>query len=495
MIPRLDCTTTRKGMGLEWPATPRESPHLFSARSPFRKIVVMIDAALVDEDVSDQEPCTKEQVLSVLLESELVQLHRYADGGPPESVSPAKAHTRAYKGWVVVVGHGPIRGRDVVYESSPGVFALGGVTGNKVDRAEQDAGSDVYKGHSPEEATSRCRDDRLAAEVAVQVLGADMYVTERPYLHAAWRPYGWGVLVSRVDEALALLALYFRAQGQFVLGPNVLANRGLFFWVGTRELLSESWRWFGACIRSADGNPDDSLVLLAGSLLQRVQRALEARDAIHLALNQPQDHDTQQQALSYLDVVLVFLMGAVDVAARVAHRILDLPSKEERRAGWQHDAWVKKLKMKAPALAAVVDADTAAAHGLTILRLLRNSVHGETLQGLAVGDPRVSIESVIALPASDQSEVLGAMDALGGQAAWGARDVLPSRVHLDPGLFVDRLFVQTLRTINDLMANTPVDKLLSEPLTASETECPVDGPFQPWVRRSIRWQLGFDDSI
>src|SRR5207245_9563844 len=139
------------------------------------------------------------------------------------------------------------------------------------------------------------------------------------------------------------------------------------------------------------------LIILRGSMFQRVQRALEARDAIHLALNQVQNNDTQQDALSNLDVVLVLLMGAVDVAARVAHRCLSL-STGEHLAAWQKDSWLKKVKAAAPDLAKVVASGTSASQVLEILRLLRNSVHGAALQGLAAVGPGRNRASLLGSP-------------------------------------------------------------------------------------------------
>src|SRR4051812_34020039 len=70
---------------------------------------------------------------------------------------------------------------------------------------------------------------------------------------------------------------------------------------------------------------------------------------IHIAINQPQNNDLQEQALSQLDVVLILLMSAVDVAARVAHRVLGL-SSDEHSAGWQRKKWLKEVGTKMPAL-------------------------------------------------------------------------------------------------------------------------------------------------
>src|SRR5260370_24570603 len=101
----------------------------------------------------------------------------------------------------------------------------------------------------------------------------------------------------------------------------------------------------------------------------------------HVVLNRKQDIDVAEDALTALDTCLVFLMGALDAAARVAHRVLGLAPGHVRRAGWQSSSWLKDLAAKAPSLAEVVAAGTPGPDTLTILALLRNTVH----EALSVG--------------------------------------------------------------------------------------------------------------
>lgn len=326
---------------------------------------------------------------------------------------------------------------------------------------------------------------------------ADLYITDRPYLHDRGRAFARGVTICRPEDALPLLSLYLRRQDRFLVDQRFAFNRGLFYWVGTRELLPEAWRWFTACVQHSTGSGDDGLMLLAGSLLQRVDRALEARDEIHAALNQTQNNDVREDALAHLDVVLILLMAAMDVTARVAHRVLGLPPGDDYRAAWQsrrRGGWFAAIQANAPALAAVIADGTPGADTLTILRLLRNSVHGAALQGLAFNPRSGSQESLVGLPRDDEAEVLDAMDRLGGRNVWGVRRLLPGRSHVDPGLLVDRLLVSTVETLNALMAATPVEMLPHVALAPSD-RLPPDpkdalDPFAPWIRQSIGLQLG-----
>jgi hypothetical protein len=166
-------------------------------------------------------------------------------------------------------------------------------------------------------------------------------------------------------------------------------NKGLFYWVGARELLPAGWRrWFSACVHHshpADPVPGSGeLTSLGGAVFQRVTRVLQARDHLLRAANRRQDNDVAEDALIALDTCLVFLMGAVDATARVAHRVLDLPSAGIHQAKWQNSRWLASVAAMAPLLAGIVADGTPGADALTILRLLRNIVHEAGLTALAV---------------------------------------------------------------------------------------------------------------
>ena len=501
VVRRLDLRNDGRLHRAEWVDSETKAPHLFATRKPYRNIVVMVDNdVLVSADGSTE--FSKATLLADLLDHECVRIYRYADNGPPAGTAAVDDHPDVYQGWAVVTDRDPDnKSWGVVHESGPGAYSLSGVMGNGGDVAAADVRSGAYGDCSPSEAADRRRADWLAAQVAAQALGADLYISERPYLQRATWDVGRGATICTIADALPVLGLYLRAQGEFVVADRVRFNRGLFFWVGTRELLPAAWRWFSACVKHGSGTSDDSMVILGGSLLQRTERALEARDGVHVALNQPQNNDTQDAALSHLDTTLLFLMAAVDVAARVAHRVLGLPPTSEYRAAWQNQqpgGWLDQVRAVEPGLAAVVDAGTPGDHVLTILRLLRNSVHGAALQGLAFVNGSSPMQSLVGLPSNDEAELLAAMDATGGRARWGVKQTPPDRVHLDPGEFVDELFEQAVVLLNDLMAATPVERLSHVSLAPSDLAPPADtgrgkfgGPFDNAFRLSIRWLLGF----
>jgi hypothetical protein len=489
---------------VEWPLDEdRNEGRLFSGRSPLRKVVVLVDAELIDVLSDTNLPAfgttDAASLLSWILSDPFVRLYRYADGGPPKDLKPDRVayETPLYKDWAVVHKDELSDGTRGVLVATDNGYSLAGIFGNAVDVAESDTRTDAYGEMESGAASERRRADALAAQVASQAVHADIYVTERPYLHQASWDIAQGVTICSVHEAVGLLALYFRAQRKFSVAYRFTFNRGLFYWVGARELLPAGWRWFSACGQHSHATGDDSLALLAGSLLQRVDRALETRDAVHVALNQPQNNDVRDDALASLDIVLVLLMGAIDAAARVAHRVLGLPPATEYRAAWQDrkkGGWFEMVRTVAPNLARVMDAGTDHDHALTVVRLLRNCVHGAALQGIALEDGGSPQQTLVALPTPDERALLAAMDALGGRASWAVTPVLPNRTHVDPGVVVDRLFEVVPALLNDVMARTPVESLDHVRLGVGADQPPqssdLSDPFAPWIRQSIRSQLG-----
>jgi hypothetical protein len=301
-----------------------------------------------------------------------------------------------------------------------------------------------------------------------------------------------------VDDALAMVGLYARAQDRHITSRDPTGrgthtmNRGLFYWVGTRELVPAGWRWFSACLQHLRGGGDERLVFVAQSVFQRLQRALQARDEVHIDLNRPQDNETADQILASTDVVLLLLMGATDATARVAHTTLGIAMKPHE-SGWQRERWIKKISKQAPDLGELFKPGTDQSHVLTILRLLRNAIHGEALQALAVGVPRRRQRTLVGLPAGDAAAVTKAIEALGCAAKWGVESLIPGRLHFDPGVFVEELFPQVLLMLNSIMDNTPVERLSHVSLTPGDSRPPRDSRFDTFGemnRQSVRWQLG-----
>jgi hypothetical protein len=460
--------------------------------------VVLLDADVLA--AMDLVTWSKEWLLAGLLTHNIVECVRYADDGPPDDVPRENNEFmgESIPGWAVLDPDEDDTGIRSVRTVVGDHISDDVIMGNGAEIAAEDTWTDVYGDREPAAASEQRRADALAAMVA-NAIGADVFITNRAYLHAmSWRVAD-GVTYLDVSGALALLGLYLRAQQVYVISQDPYRNdsfkmnRGLFFWVGTRELLPSAWRWFAACRQHSTGSGNGDLAYLGLSVLQRVQRVLQVRDDVHVGLNKPQNDDTADEVLSSLDVVLLLLMGAVDATATVVHAVLGFTSPQ-KYAGWQNQGWLAKVMKLVPALGGLFQAGADEAHTLTILRLLRNAIHGEALQPLGVGRGRQWDRTLVGLPSSQQADLLAAFQALGGNGAWGIEQLISGRIHADPGILLEQLLPRVLAMLNKIMDATPVEQLAHVSLQPSDSRPPKGEHPEPFVelnRQSIRWQLGF----
>jgi hypothetical protein len=506
LIPRLNRTNPIVRGKPEWPEWPQPGQQLtgalFEARPSLRRLVVFADAELL---ASPNDATLNQTVLLTgLLTHPYVELLRFSDQGPPADAprreyGPPVTRQSAAEGWAELLTPDGSDVRGLVYAALSGA-SYTGIWGNRTEVARRDTSSSVYADLAPEEAAERRECDALALGAA-EAVHADLFITERPYLFARRLPVQ-GVTVCKLPEALALVGLYLRSQNAFVIwrGTDGFGsfnmNEGLYYWVGTRELLPTAWRWFTACVQESNATSDGTLLELGQSLLRRVQRALEARDRFHRAFNLSQNNDTADAVLSELDSILVSLMGAVDTSARVAHLVLGIAGNS-RSAGWQNDQqWLPRVATVEPPLAALFNPGTVHTHALTILRLMRNTVHGQMIRSIALQQPGRMLETAIMLPTDNETAILSSMDALGGRGSWGA-STGPNRWLVDPGTFLEQLLPRIVTMLNEVMAKTPVERLAHVNLTSADCQPPSPDPslggmdtFGERSRLSIRWQLG-----
>jgi hypothetical protein len=397
---------------------------LFEERPPLRRLIVLADAEMLAS--LDDPGITPSVVLTGLLTHPYIKLIRYSDEGPGPDVprreyGPPTARQSVTEGWAVLEAAQSGGAPGVVYADSARVIHVG-LWGNLPEFARSDINSPAYAELGQLEAADSRERDAIALQVA-QAMYADLFITERAYLFAT-RASTRGVTVCKLAEALAAVGLYLRSQKAFLIwrgvdgGLTFTMNQGLYYWVGTRELLPNAWRWFSACVQESHATNDKTLLELGQSLLRRVQRVLEARDRFHRAFNLPQNNDTAATVLDELDSILLSLMGAVDASARIAHLVLGLTGGPHT-AGWQRDQrWLPQVATGEPPLAALFNVGTSHNHVLTILRLMRNTVHGQMIQSIALQQSGRMLETAIMLPASDEAAILSSMDALGGRGSW-----------------------------------------------------------------------------
>jgi hypothetical protein len=259
--------------------------------------------------------------------------------------------------------------------------------------------------------------------------------------------------------------------------------------MAAKDLIPAAMRWSTACAWHSRATGDDTLVSLPAALEWRIDQVLRSRDRLLTALSVPQNINTMDDALTELDQILVWLMAAFDITAQVAHVALGVPMKI-RQAVWQYDDWLKKVADLERPLADLLSNGNEGEHVFTIVRELRNSVHGEAMSagGMIPVVGHRAMETLVRIPRKKRQDVLHAMDELGGHAAWGvARPFPDSDLHLHPGEFIERLLPRALSVLNDLMSATPVERLAGVQATSGNL---LGTRPQSLYERRIRWQLG-----
>jgi hypothetical protein len=219
---------------------------------------------------------------------------------------------------------------------------------------------------NPELSTEDAAAARRAASIALgaaDAANADLLVTTRAFLlRGQWPFRDRDTVAFTPTDAAALIGQFLRSRdvymGWFDEGQwRMSFDRLGYFWLASRALLPEGWRWFSHCVYSETEEQSD-LVLLAQSVFQRLARVLGRLDDLRWATSLKPGNGMADEAVTSLDYILIDLAGAFDAAARVAHRVLDL-SGSEYLAQWRgRKSWSKALSMACPGLAALVAAQS-----------------------------------------------------------------------------------------------------------------------------------------
>lgn len=286
--------------------------------------------------------------------------------------------------------------------------------------------------------------------------------------------------------AVASLGLFLRLRGDFHLSRDLTLDRGMFYGLAAWELVPQAWRYVTACRSAGQAIGRDSFWMLARAVVQRMERALRARDRLHEQFQVPQSHDTADEALFYLDTLLVQLNGAFDALARVTHLGLGL-NGSYRHASWRHPGWRAQLATLAPTLAALMADHTEERDALELVALLRNSVHGEPF--IPIGR-RVAGQSInlIELPAEDTPPFLAAVGRRGGDAAWGIHPIATTAggIRIEADTYVEALLPAVARSLNALMRTTELERFPGVPPGWVAPPWPSADAEEPEIRAAVR---------
>jgi hypothetical protein len=461
-------------------------------------MTVMVDVALRERAKHDGKT---NYVLEMLAEAP-IQAHLYAASGPPayaQRVTALQTGVEGVRDWVVVRESEDRQCLDAIYLKDDVPIRIHTQSNDSVFLHLSQVippGSE-----STDVVMERLKKDALALLIA-KAIRADLYLTDRPMLVDTSSDFWWTTTVMRVEEALPIVGLYLRQQAKFVVSRSpalgapltprreTVTDKASFYWQAAETLLPIGFRWKLASRKYAQEHGDDELKELISALTWRIDQVLRSRDRLLATVAVvPQDHSPADEALTELDLILLWLMSVFDITARLAHLVLDVPGKT-RDAKWQAKEWMQKLAARDAGLARIMSEGGEGAHLLTILRNLRNNIHGEALSagGMIPVVGNSALETLVRVPRRNRKELLAAMDALGEPLVWGvAKPFADADLHIQAGTFVERLLFMALKTLNQLMATVPAS-------SASETDM-IENQFSYVLPPStsgqrILWQLG-----
>ncbi|XVV02684.1 hypothetical protein ACQPW3_35835 [Actinosynnema sp. CA-248983] len=319
------------------------------------------------------------------------------------------------------------------------------------------------------------RNDDIRASLTAGMLGVDFYITERKrlvrerrWLNAVNSHYPPPEAPSYApEEAAALIGLYLRAQGDFALPGEAKAMtspqaRSRFYAVGALSVIPALMNW--RKIRAKDSE-EDPLITRASSLArtvqERVEGALAQRDLAQMALRRSDDLTANFEIFGRLDSCLQLLMGTLDASARLAHLILghkigvDVVGPAHNVA-WHRGKWLKALERHYPELFGLIAPNTSGWHTMTILRLLRNTIHAESIMTRTGGFATHWGEHspLLKLSAEPEPELREALDAIADSGLPLGRCRPGDLVH--PGELLESLFLRVVRLLDKLATTIPI---------------------------------------
>lgn len=282
---------------------------LFTSTSALRELRIVID----DEAFPPEPPpgWSWKVLLSGLLTHKQIAVLRYSNDGPPDSapiMSMIDGFASAAIGWLEVAptADDSLAAFNVSWSDGTSV-SESAIFGDVIEYAASDITSSPGESLPAAEAAAVRRADAIAVQAA-HSCAADIFITEREYLHAARWALTDGVTICTPRQGLELVGLYLRSRAEYLTWhrPNATVRVGKsgYFMVGARGLLPAGWKWLNACVEYDRTNHTEELTLLGVAVFQRVSRALQARDGLLRALSVRQDPNVVEDALREFDVCM-----------------------------------------------------------------------------------------------------------------------------------------------------------------------------------------------
>lgn len=453
-----------------------------------RDVLIVID---VDTVHGDPEGTKTDDLLLGLATYEHIKMYRYADDGPPPCTPTLE--TKFWKpaaiGWLVSKEN-----------DSEGLtsHAITYSDGNHLTH------SAIFRGLVPHfakkmgSASTAVEAEQLERDslmlITASEIGADFLITARETLLAA-RPFDTPktITVSSPAEAIPMLGLYVRSRGEYFATKTArfafTFNKGLYWQRATELYIPNLVDVLARTEQLAHTRETPALGLLALAVQRRLARMFERRDGIWRLIDQKQDRDIAEDTLTAIDALLTFLMSASDALAKVADGVL-VTNLAPAYVAWQKQDWIKAITKKDAALGALFDPSAQSAQALKVLRLLRNCIHDEGLDAVAVQTSNHTGETWIVLPAAQAAAITDAMINLEPLAKWGVHDGPDGSRYAEVGLLIETLLLRTLAALS--AATERLGEVL-ETITTIPNFGPDSQVNEALLSLHIQWQVGLGE--
>jgi hypothetical protein len=494
MIQRISQSDTPEEINSERPKLESDRNKMLFHKIPsLRKMVVVLDYSIVSKNVTNDP---KIDLLIKLLARPYIDLYRYSDDGPLANAEKVKYKLSKFPGFVGwVVTYDEEEGRIPITSTlAQGSISLGAIVGDIHSLARNDNSTKAYQELSDDEASTHRYADAIAVRAAKYV-NADLFITRRPYLYATKLPIHKNILIIQPEDSLPLVGLYLRTQGEYFLDSDddrlsLITSRQDFYWTVSHEVLSQSWRLYTACFQHSEGTFNTELSMLEGAVHYRLCRVLQARDGVHVAVD---DINSDENLIGELDKVLINLEGAMDAFAKITHHTLGI-TMERGYPAWQNDRWLSKFPNSSSDLYDLIKIGSKGKKLLKLLISLRNTIHGQSLHSLRIIDDAVdrNIGIRVSIPSDKQDEIINAANDLGGYESWGISKK-SNMYFIEPDILVDKLIPSVIKLLDELIEKAPLEQLSQVSLSTEDCEPPRDSGLSIFLessRKNARLQLG-----
>lgn len=281
-----------------------------------------------------------------------------------------------------------------------------------------------------------------------------------------------GAHVLTTPEAVALLGLVLRAHGDFTVSRDGNVTRFIgaerFYRAVAFQHLARLEDWSTAAVTRWH-NGESRPLTLADGIATRLARAFRARDFLQVRLRAPDFRDVWHEILFFLDIVLVQVVGALDLAARLLHEAYAVPLPVQR-VGWRRQQWLAELGAVAPGVAAAAQPQQKFRDVVDLVAELRNLIHDAPLSAElhhVHASPGITDwgEGLVSLQVDDTARaILAAAQRRGGLVAWGLSDRSETgAVTFDPGLYAEEALRASTAALDEVLTLADSERLAPGP--------------------------------